>query len=71
MIPGTVASPEFTMFTVTRLENTPPDSIDSQIMQMVVDYVTDISMVGIAPSNPLYPLYHTALVMRCINTFRP
>lgn len=45
------------MFTITRVENTPPESIDSQIMQMVVDYVTDISMVGIAPSNPLYPLY--------------
>lgn len=45
------------MFTITRLENTPPESIDSQIMQMVVDYITDISMVAIAPSNPLYPLY--------------
>lgn len=45
------------MVTITRLENTPPEFIDSQIMQMVVDYVTDISMVGIAPSNPLYPLY--------------
>jgi len=45
------------MFTITRLENTPPESIDSQIMQMVVDYVTDISMVGIVQSNPLYPLY--------------
>jgi len=45
------------MHTITRLERTPPESIDSQIMQMVVDYVTDISMVGIAPSNPLYPLY--------------
>lgn len=44
-------------FTVTRLETTPPESIKSQIMQMVIDYVTDISMVGIAPSNPLYPLY--------------
>lgn len=45
------------MFTITRLEHTPPESIDSQIMQMVIDYVTDISMVGIALSNPLYPLY--------------
>ncbi len=45
------------MFTITRLENTPPESIQSQIMQMVVDYVTDISMVGIAASNPLYRLY--------------
>jgi len=45
------------MFTITRLANTPPESINSQIMQLVIDYVTDISMVGIAPSNPLYPLY--------------
>lgn len=45
------------MYTITRLENTPPESIQSQIMQMVVDYVTDISMVGIVASNPLYQLY--------------
>lgn len=44
-------------FTVTRLDTTPPEFIKSQIMQMVIDYVTDISMVAIAPSNPLYPLY--------------
>lgn len=42
---------------ITRLENSPPESIESQITQMVIDYVTDISMVAIAPSNPLYPLY--------------
>ncbi|WP_295475127.1 GNAT family N-acetyltransferase [uncultured Pseudomonas sp.] len=45
------------MFTITRLENPPPESIKNQIMQMVIDYVTDIGMVGILPSNPLYPLY--------------
>ena len=45
------------MFTVTRFESPPPESINSQIMQLVVDYVTDISMVNIAPSNPLYNLY--------------
>lgn len=45
------------MFTITRLENIPPESIQSQIMQMVVDYTTDISMAAIAPSNPLYALY--------------
>jgi ribosomal protein S18 acetylase RimI-like enzyme len=42
---------------VTRYETPPPEAIKSQIMQMVVDYVTDISMVAIAPSNPLYNLY--------------
>ncbi len=45
------------MFTITRLQAPPPESIDSQIMQMAVDYVTEISQVNIAPSNPLYPLY--------------
>lgn len=45
------------MFLVTRYETPPPEAIASQIMQMVVDYVTDISMVAIAPSNPLYNLY--------------
>ena len=45
------------MSIVTRYETPPPEAINSQIMQMVVDYVTDISMVAIAPSNPLYNLY--------------
>lgn len=45
------------MFTVTHFTTTPPEFIKSQIMQMVVDYVTDISMVGILPQNPLYNLY--------------
>jgi ribosomal protein S18 acetylase RimI-like enzyme len=45
------------MFSITHFETPPPESIDSQIMQMVVDYLTDISMVALAPSNPLYPLY--------------
>lgn len=45
------------MFTVARLENPPSESIKSQIMQLVIDYVTDISVVNIAPSNPLYNLY--------------
>ena len=34
-----------------------PEPINSQILQMVVDNLTDISMVGIAPSNPLYNVY--------------
>jgi ribosomal protein S18 acetylase RimI-like enzyme len=34
-----------------------PEHINSQILQLVVDNLTDISMVGIAPSNPLYNVY--------------
>ena len=34
-----------------------PEHINSQILQMVVDNLTDISMVGIVPSNPLYNVY--------------
>jgi GNAT superfamily N-acetyltransferase len=44
-------------FIVTRLDAPPPESIKSQIMQSVIDSVTELSMVAIAPSNPLYPLY--------------
>ncbi|MGP0014890.1 GNAT family N-acetyltransferase [Pseudomonas sp.] len=45
------------MSTITLFETPPPESIHSQIQQMVVDYVTDVSQVAIAPSNPLYNLY--------------
>ena len=34
-----------------------PEHINSQILQLVVDNLTDISMVGIVPSNPLYNVY--------------
>ncbi|MDD1014930.1 GNAT family N-acetyltransferase [Pseudomonas rubra] len=37
---------------------TPPaEPIKSQILQMVVDNLTDISSVALPPSNPLYSLY--------------
>lgn len=35
----------------------PSEDIKSQLLQMVVDYFTDISSLGITPSNPLYQLY--------------
>jgi ribosomal protein S18 acetylase RimI-like enzyme len=45
------------MSIITRFTSPPPEAVKSQILQMVVDYLTDISMVAIAPSNPLYNLY--------------
>lgn len=45
------------MSSITLFQTPPPEPVKSQILQMVVDYVTDISMVAIAPSNPLYNLY--------------
>lgn len=45
------------MSTITLFQAPPPEPVKSQILQMVVDYVTDIGMMGIAPSNPLYNLY--------------
>ncbi|MGN2413580.1 GNAT family N-acetyltransferase [Pseudomonas syringae] len=45
------------MSTVMLLQTPPPEFIRSQIQQMVVDYVTDISLVAIVPDNPLYNLY--------------
>ncbi|PZP21060.1 MULTISPECIES: GNAT family N-acetyltransferase [Pseudomonas] len=45
------------MFTLVHLENPPPESLKSQVLQMVVDYFSDISPVSLTPSNPLFQLY--------------
>jgi GNAT superfamily N-acetyltransferase len=45
------------MFTLIHLNSPPPESLKSQILQMVVDYLSDISPVSLTPSNPLYQLY--------------
>lgn len=45
------------MFTLTQLNSPPPEALKSQVMQMVVDYFSDISPVSLTPSNPLYQLY--------------
>ncbi|MDY7533553.1 GNAT family N-acetyltransferase [Pseudomonas sp. Bout1] len=49
------------MFSLTRYETPCPEPINAQILQMVVDYLTDISMVAIAPSNLLYNVYQYAI----------
>ena len=45
------------MFTLVHLNTPPPESLKSQVLQMVVDYFSDISPVSLTPSNPLYQLY--------------
>ncbi|MCW3148986.1 GNAT family N-acetyltransferase [Stutzerimonas stutzeri] len=45
------------MFTLAHLDTPPPESLKSQLLQMVVDYLGDISPVSLTPSNPLYQLY--------------
>lgn len=45
------------MFTLTHLVTSPPEALKSQLLQMVVDYFSDISAVSLQPDNPLYPLY--------------
>ncbi|MFQ6572021.1 GNAT family N-acetyltransferase [Pseudomonas sp. UM16] len=45
------------MFALTHFVAPPEESIKSQILQLVVDNLTDISAIGITPSNPLYSLY--------------
>ncbi|MNM45473.1 Acetyltransferase (GNAT) family protein [compost metagenome] len=49
------------MFALTHFVAPPEESIKSQILQMVVDNLTDISAVAIPPSNPLYNLYQYAI----------
>ncbi|PTQ70600.1 GNAT family N-acetyltransferase [Pseudomonas sp. GV071] len=45
------------MFTLVHLDTPPPESLKSQVLQMVVDYFSDISPVPLTPANPLYQLY--------------
>jgi len=45
------------MFTLAHLDTPPPEALKSQLLQMVVDNLGDISAVSLTPSNPLYPLY--------------
>ena len=45
------------MFTLTHLTTPPPESLKSQVLQMVVDYFSDLSPAPLTPSNQLYQLY--------------
>jgi len=45
------------MFTLVSLDASPPESLKSQVLQMVVDYFSGISPVPLTPSNPLFQLY--------------
>lgn len=49
------------MFSLTHYETPCPEPINAQILQMVVDYLTGISMVAIPPSNLLYNVYQYAI----------
>lgn len=49
------------MFTLTHYTSPCPEPVNSQILQMVVDYLTDISSVALPPSNLLYNIYQYAI----------
>lgn len=45
------------MFTLAHLDTSPPESLKNQVLQMMVDYFSDVSPVPLTPSNPLFQLY--------------
>ena len=49
------------MFSLTRYTTPCPEPINGQILQMVVDNLTDISSVALPPSNLLYNIYQYAV----------
>lgn len=49
------------MFSLTRYTMPCPEPINAQILQMVVDNLTDISSVALPPSNLLYNIYQYAI----------
>ena len=46
---------------ITHYKTPCPEPVNSQILQLVVDNLTDISMVAIPPSNLLYNVYQYAI----------
>lgn len=50
-----------TMHPISHFQTPVPEHINSQILQMVVDNLSDISMVAIPPSNLLYNVYQYAI----------
>ena len=49
------------MTTLTHFDTPCPESVNGQILQLVVDHLTDISAMEIAPSNLLYSIYQYAI----------
>ncbi|NCE88076.1 GNAT family N-acetyltransferase [Pseudomonas sp. Q1] len=49
------------MFSLTHYTTPCPEAINGQILQMVVDNLTDISSVALPPSNLLYNIYQYAI----------
>ncbi len=49
------------MYSLTRYTTPCPEPINGQILQMVVDNLTDISSVALPPSNLLYNIYQYAI----------
>ena len=49
------------MFSLTHYTTPSPEPINAQILQMVVDNLTDISSVALPPSNLLYNIYQYAV----------
>jgi GNAT superfamily N-acetyltransferase len=51
------------MFILSRLDSVPPESFQSQIRELVIHNVGDLSSVAIRAENPLYPLYQYGVGM--------
>lgn len=49
------------MFTLSHFATPCPEPVTDQILQLVVDNLTDISSVALPPSNPLFAIYQYAV----------
>lgn len=47
---------------ITRFHDSPPSqTVGLQVLQLVEEYVTELSMLSVPVSNPLYEIYRWAL----------
>lgn len=51
------------MLTITHYDATPPQIIGTQVIDMAIEYYTELSLSGTPPSSPLYPVHQAVMAV--------
>lgn len=67
------------MLMITRFDTTPSQIIGQQVIDMAIEYFTELSLSGTPPSSPLYPIHQAVMAVEMatylhsmgVNALRP
>lgn len=51
------------MLTITHFDTTPSQIIGQQVIDMAIEYFTELSLSGTPPSSPLYPIHQAVMAV--------